>query len=166
MGKKKAITNEALERRCWEDLAIAIILQALDDYTALDDDRVPLKSIIEIDGDKNLRQYFHSDRAGVTEDSAKRFRQNDAFLFLNSSWFELLNPTKYTGNELIDAKLLHKKDAFLFLNSSWFELLNPTKYTGNELIRMTRRFKSKRNRNRFMYSLAQVMNGGTSNDHN
>ena len=133
MGKKKAITNEALERRCWEDLAIAIILQALDDFTALDDDRVPLKSIIEIDGDKNLRRYFHSDRAGVTEDRAKRFRQ---------------------------------KDAFLFLNSSWFELLNPTKYTGNELIRMTRRFKSKRNRNRFMYSLAQVMNGGTSNDQN
>lgn len=62
MGKKKAITNEALERRCWEDLAIAVILQALNDYTALD---------------------------------------KDAFLFLNSSWFKLLNPTKYTGNELI-----------------------------------------------------------------
>lgn len=48
MGKKKAITNEALERRCWEDLAIAIILQALDDYTALDD-CVPLEAIGEAD---------------------------------------------------------------------------------------------------------------------
>ena len=133
MGKKKAITNEALERRLWEDLAIAIILQALDDYTALDDDCVPLKSIIEIDGDKNLKRYFHSDRAGVTKDSDKRFRQ---------------------------------KDAFLFLNSSWFELLNPTKYTGNELIRMARRFKNKRNRHRLIDSLAQVINGGTSNDQN
>ena len=94
MGKKKAITNEALERRCWEDLAIAIILQALDDYKALD------------------------------------------------------------------------KDAFLFLNSSWFELLNPKKYTGNELIRMARRFKNMRNRHRFIYSLALVINGGTSNDQN
>lgn len=133
MEKKKAITNEALERRCWEDLAIAIILQALDDYTALDDDCVPLEAVIEVDGDKNFRRYFHSDRAGVTKDSAKRFRQ---------------------------------KDAFLFLNSSWFELLNPTKYTGNELIRMARRFKNKRKRRRFIESLAQVINGGTSNDQN
>lgn len=101
MGKKKAITNEALERRCWEDLAIAIILQALDDYTALDDDCVPLEVIGDADGYENFRRYFHSDRAGVTKDSDKRFRQKDAFLFLNSSWFELLNPTKYTGNELI-----------------------------------------------------------------
>lgn len=101
MGKKKAITNEALERRCWEDLAIAVILQALDDYTALDDDCVPLEAIGEADGYENFRRYFHSDRAGVTEDSAKRFRQKDAFLFLNSSWFKLLNPTKFTGNELI-----------------------------------------------------------------
>ena len=133
MGKKKAITNEALERRCWEDLAIAVILQALDDYTALDDDCVPLEAIGEEDGDKNLRRYFHSDRDGVTEDSAKRFRQ---------------------------------KDAFLFLNSSWFELLNPTKYTGNELIRMARRFKNKRKCHRFIGSLAQFINGGTSNDQN
>ena len=133
MGKKKAITNEALERRCWEDLAIAIILQALDDYTALDDDCVPLEAIGEADGYKNFRRYFHSDRAGVTKDSAKRFRQ---------------------------------KDAFLFLNSSWFKLLNPTKFTGNELIRMARRFKGKRNRHRFIDSLARVINGGTSNDQN
>ena len=101
MGKKKAITNEALDRRCWENLAIAVILQALDDYTALDDDCVPLELIIEVYGDENFRRYFHSDLAGVTEDSVKGFRQKDAFLFLNSSWFELLNPTKYTGNELI-----------------------------------------------------------------
>lgn len=101
MEKKKAITNEALERRCWEDLAIAIIIQALDDYTALDDDCVPLEEIVEVDGYENFRRYFHSDRAGVTKDSDKRFRQKDAFLFLNSSWFKLLNPSKYTGNELI-----------------------------------------------------------------
>lgn len=110
MGKKKAITNEALERRCWKDLAIAIILQALDDCTALDDDCIPL--------------------------------------------------------ELIVAKLFRQKDAFLFLNSSWFKLLNPTKCTGNELIRMARRFKNKRNRHRFIDSLARVINGGTSNDQN
>ena len=89
MGKKKAITNEAitneaLERRCWKDLAIAIILQALNDYTALDD-CVPLEAIGEVDGYENF----------------KRFCQKDAFLFLNSSWFKLLNPTKFTGNELI-----------------------------------------------------------------
>lgn len=101
MGKKKEITNEALDRRCWEDLAIAIILQALDDYTALDDDCVPLEAIVEVDGYENFIQYFRSDRAGVTKDSDKRFRQKDAFLFLNSSWFKLLNPTKFTGNELI-----------------------------------------------------------------
>ena len=120
MGKKKAITNEALERRCWNDLAIAIILQALNDYTA-------------VDGGNIFGQYFRSDQAGVTKDSAKRFRQ---------------------------------KDAFLFLNSSWFELLNPTKFTGNELIRMARQFKDKRYRNRFYEYLAQVINGGTSNDQN
>lgn len=100
MGKKKAIINEAFERRCLENLAIAIILQALDDYTALDD-CVPLESIIEVNGNENFRRYFHSDRDGVTKYSDKRFRQKDAFLFLNSSWFKLLNPTKYTGNELI-----------------------------------------------------------------
>lgn len=111
MGKKKAITNEALEQRFWENLAIAIILQALDDYTALDDDCVP----------------------GVKEDGEKRFRQ---------------------------------KDAFLFLNSSWFEFLNPTKYTGNELICIARRLKKKRIRGGFIKSLAQVINGGTSNDQN
>lgn len=71
MGKKKAITNEELERRCWEDLAIAVILQALNDYTALD---------------------------------------KDAFLFLNSSWFKLLNPSKYTGNELIRMARRFKND--------------------------------------------------------
>ena len=77
MGKKKAITNEALERRCWKNLAIAIILQSLDDCTALDDDQFQSNAVVKL------------------------FRQKDAFLFLNSSWFELLNLTKYTGNELI-----------------------------------------------------------------
>lgn len=132
MGKKKAIINEAFERRCWENLAIAIILQALDDYTALDD-CVPLEEIVEVDGYENFRRYFHSDRAGVTKDSDKRFRQ---------------------------------KDAFLFLNSSWFKLLNPSKYTGNELILIARRLKKKRIRGGFIKSLAQVINGGTSNDQN
>lgn len=133
MGKKKAIINEACERRCWENLAIAIILQALDDYTALDDDCVPLKSIIEVNGNENFRRYFYSNRDDVTKYSDKRFRQ---------------------------------KDAFLFLNSSWFKLLNPTKYTGNELILIARRLKSKRIRGGFIKSLAQVINGGTSNDQN
>ena len=119
MGKKKAITNEALERRCWEDLAIAIILQALDDYTALDDDCVPLEVIGDADGYENFRRYFHSDRAGVTKDSDKRFRQKDAFLFLNSSWFELLNPTKYTGNELIlmARRFKNKRKRYRFIDS-------------------------------------------------
>lgn len=96
MGKKKAITNEALERRCWKDLTIAIILQALDDCTALDDDCIPLELIV-----------------------AKLFRQKDAFLFLNSSWFELLNPTKYTGNELIRMarRFKNKRNRHRFMDS-------------------------------------------------
>lgn len=119
MGKKKAITNEALERRCWEDLAIAIILQALDDYTALDDDCVPLEVIGDADGYEDFRRYFHSDRAGVTKDSDKRFRQKDAFLFLNSSWFKLLNPTKFTGNELISMarRFKNKRKRYRFIDS-------------------------------------------------
>lgn len=60
-----------------------------------------VKSELNADGYENFRRYFHSDQAGVTKDSDKRFRQKDAFLFLNSSWFKLLNPSKYTGNELI-----------------------------------------------------------------
>lgn len=108
MGKKKAKTNpktaESLERRCWEDLAIGIILQALDDYTALNDDCVPVDAVIKVDGyvnDEDCRRYFCSDLTGVVFGSAKRFRQAEALLFLNSWWFKFLNPTEYTGNELI-----------------------------------------------------------------
>lgn len=112
MGKKKAIINEACERRCWENLAIAIILQALDDYTALDDDCVPLKSIIEVNGNENFRRYFYSDRDDVTKYSDKRFRQKDAFLFLNSSWFKL-------GNELISMarRFKNKRKRYRFMDS-------------------------------------------------
>lgn len=69
---------ESWERRCWEDLAIAIILQALMDYIALDD-CIQTKYI----------------------SYTKQLRKIDALRFLNSHWFDFLNPTGHTGEELI-----------------------------------------------------------------
>ena len=83
--------NKTWEIACYENLRNAIILRAIDDVLESEDE---------------ARRMNILDSKQECFSSAKK---KDAIKFLKSEWFNHLNPTRYSGMDLLNLARLHRK---------------------------------------------------------
>ena len=84
--------NKTWEIACYENLRDAIILRAINDVLESEDE---------------------ARRMNILDSKQERFssvKKKDAIKFLKSEWFNQLNPTGYSGMELLNLARLHRLD--------------------------------------------------------